>query len=300
MELINAAYLLDARERRRRQSPASPFDPASPGDSRSPFGQTPSIHATTGGATGDAGHRRREGGVSIHAPRVGHDGATPPVASRSRRFNSRARVGRDARRTRSCLGESRFNSRARVGRDIPREAFRSVNVVSIHAPAWGATRAVRRCPSGSGCFNSRARVRRDSETNAVSTSPMVSIHAPHGGRDAVRRVERGEIRPVSIHAPRGGRDRKMSPSHSRHGGFNSRAPWGARRASSRDWMSSRRFQFTRPVGGATSATAVPIPPRKVSIHAPRGGRDTSSPSSRTSARSFNSRAPWGARRSCSR
>ncbi len=55
------------------------------------------------------------------------------------KFNPRARVGRDSR---SCPAMSRsgFNPRARVGRDRrPSSAALGQRLVSIHAPAWGAT-----------------------------------------------------------------------------------------------------------------------------------------------------------------
>ena len=77
------------------------------------------------------------------------------------RFNSRARVGRDAvfcdstgkvlefqftrprgaRRLSSRAAHCPwcFNSRARVGRDVDGYLLRIVLPVSIHAPAWGAT-----------------------------------------------------------------------------------------------------------------------------------------------------------------
>ena len=59
-------------------------------------------------------------------------------------FNPRARVGRDGR-VFALLGDRVcFNPRARVGRDIGKEKVSNrERVVSIHAPAWGATLPVR-------------------------------------------------------------------------------------------------------------------------------------------------------------
>jgi len=55
-------------------------------------------------------------------------------------FNPRARVGRDLNRTSTnALRINGFNPRARVGRDIGVVDPRAARVVSIHAPAWGAT-----------------------------------------------------------------------------------------------------------------------------------------------------------------
>ena len=54
-------------------------------------------------------------------------------------FNPRARVGRDWPRRLSGPHAFRFNPRARVGRDDRGGRNRQVGIVSIHAPAWGAT-----------------------------------------------------------------------------------------------------------------------------------------------------------------
>ena len=131
----------------------------------------------------DAGADGGAGAVSIHAPAWGATRASARLATSATRFNSRARVGRDdmiqtVKNTKNC-----FNSRARVGRDgiaepsgqsesrfqftRPRGARPLLLVelpplegVSIHAPAWGATREGMRI-LGRARFNSRARVGRD-------------------------------------------------------------------------------------------------------------------------------------------
>ena len=75
-------------------------------------------------------------------------------------FNPRARVGRDPWQVLAATRPSSFNPRARVGRDNGEVArVHDDVVVSIHAPAWGATPAVRQ----------RHRLR------------VVSIHAPAWG-----------------------------------------------------------------------------------------------------------------------
>ena len=58
-------------------------------------------------------------------------------------FNPRARVGRDRINFSNPVGTlSSFNPRARVGRDKAHKAATTKEEVSIHAPAWGATRSV--------------------------------------------------------------------------------------------------------------------------------------------------------------
>ncbi len=117
------------------------------------------------------------------------------------RFNPRARMGRDAPSRMTGRAMSCFNPRARMGRDIEelgcRQAakmFQSTrphgarqprcgdngtrSAVSIHAPAWGATKWRRR----------------------LLTSVPVSIHAPAWGATC-RIYALCQLAVVSIHAP---------------------------------------------------------------------------------------------------
>ena len=117
-------------------------------------------------------------------------------------FNPRTRVGCDTSVPRSRFRQDGFNPRTRVGCDMAPHAGHGLPaLVSIHAPAWGATpcpdvpeRAVRR-------FNPRTRVGCD----VLAATPMprdarVSIHAPAWG--ATRRCHLWPLGPpVSIHAP---------------------------------------------------------------------------------------------------
>ena len=80
-------------------------------------------------------------------------------------------------------------------------------------------------------------------------------------------------RPISIHAPRAGRDRwrwRAAPAR-RH--FNPRAPCGARPAVRFCSTTNAEFQSTRPVRGATRGGRDMEDLVKISIHAPRAGRD---------------------------
>jgi len=72
--------------------------------------------------------------------------------------------------------------------------------VSIHAPAWGATPSFTSTRSLIGCFNPRARVGRDITQQCADISKGVSIHAPAWG--ATKSFQRTpDSQPVSIHAP---------------------------------------------------------------------------------------------------
>ena len=75
-------------------------------------------------------------------------------------------------------------------------------VVSIHAPAWGATPAQNSSASYSTGFNPRTRVGCDHSTiNALSHVFKVSIHAPAWGATPKHRASGTVKLRVSIHAP---------------------------------------------------------------------------------------------------
>ena len=100
---------------------------------------------------------------------------------------------------------------------------------------------------------------------------------------------------VSIHAPRAGRDIHGSHNSSNGACFNPRAPRGARpdRVGTLDEV--LQFQSTRPARGATNRLRHFVRPWKVSIHAPRAGRDPMRIFSWSPEPCFNPRAPRGAR-----
>ena len=78
--------------------------------------------------------------VSIHAPAWGATATSAIVSTKLASFNPRARMGRDIANNKPFPIAPRFNPRARMGRDFrfcPNTKTQSL--VSIHAPAWGAT-----------------------------------------------------------------------------------------------------------------------------------------------------------------
>ena len=78
---------------------------------------------------------------------------------------------------------------------------RDDQVVSIHAPARGATAADKKfCPIFQ-CFNSRAREGRDAGRGANSEQTYRFNSRAREGRDMLRLFERGRREEVSIHAP---------------------------------------------------------------------------------------------------
>ncbi len=79
-------------------------------------------------------------------------------------------------------GVACFNPRARAGRDGDAAMVQLVDMVSIHAPARGATDTPRWTRHWKGSFNPRARAGRDNTVYRFTTNALgVSIHAPARG-----------------------------------------------------------------------------------------------------------------------
>jgi len=99
-----------------------------------------SIHAPSRGATCFTGRVGRRADRFNPRARVGRDWFARSDSYRYYRFNPRARVGRDFGPASAYVGTYGFNPRARVGRDTRITNSRvDKTLVSIHAPAWGAT-----------------------------------------------------------------------------------------------------------------------------------------------------------------
>ncbi len=101
---------------------------------------------------------------------------------------------------------------------------------------------------------------------------------------------------ISIHAPRAGRDKVRRVKYDQRKNFNPRAPCGARHMPLRMPAGRLLFQSTRPVRGATGRQRVHYMLKRISIHAPRAGRDNPCRRCLGGNRNFNPRAPCGARR----
>ena len=99
-----------------------------------------SIHAPAWGATPGSRGLHPVRPVSIHAPAWGATFCTPDQPPSGPSFNPRARVGRDTAFFVSSLRWCVFQStRPRGARQPVQPARQQPTMVSIHAPAWGAT-----------------------------------------------------------------------------------------------------------------------------------------------------------------
>ena len=180
-------------------------------------------------------------------------------------------MGRDSSaRGLPCRADG-FNSRARMGRDRASAPAPIVRVVSIHAPAWGATGRAARCIAACAGFNSRARMGRDAAPLcAADGKGKFQFTRPHGARRALH-PRRARVAGFNSRA-RMGRD-GGPPSRCRRSPrcFNSRARMG-RDATGGVLRALARVSIHAPAWGATIRLVREVRDNaKVSIHAPAWG-----------------------------
>ena len=193
----------------------------------------------------------------------------------------------------------RFNPRApwgarRGASSCPAEgvAFQSTR------PVGGATVKLSRHISNLRCFNPRAPWGGDQRScSSPRRCSCFNPRAPWGARlfDGCGVFWRHG---VSIHAPRGGRDDHSPGVRPHPKRFNPRAPWGARLMTPEMVTMGQCFNPRAPWGARLFGRGFVIRSLRVSIHAPRGGRDRRKTQKQSAWVRFNPRAPWGARRVC--
>ena len=240
---------------------------------------------------------RRIEHVSIHAPAWGATRVRHLVATTADSFDPRARMGRDRRDARSIVALGGFDPRARMGRDAcapatrrdlacfdPRARMgRDTRIegwtcrhreVSIHAPAWGATR------------------RHDGDDVIGAT---VSIHAPAWGATMAIFADRSLISGFDPRA-RMGRDRRRVSERDPIDGFDPRARMGrdvAARVCS--IVRSKRFDPRARMGRDATRSSIAARNGGVSIHAPAWGATPSHARDVVQRSGFRSTRPHGAR-----
>ena len=236
-------------------------------------------------------------GISIHAPRAGRDYRKPlPVNGRNISIHA-PRAGRDLRLSAARARQAVFQSTRPVrGATVGRKLCVNVRLISIHAPRAGRDRGGSWVSYSSQNFNPRApcgarlisavirlhslsfqstrpvRGATDQQCSIQGSKRFQSTRPVRGATHRLRSTRTPWIR-ISIHAPRAGRDRPSDWLPRRLHNFNPRAPCGARQAFLYNYERPTVFQSTRPVRGAT-LPILPLQDRvKISIHAPRAGRD---------------------------
>ena len=143
-----------------------------------------SIHAPAWGATYRSDLFAAYGMVSIHAPAWGATTASCALTLAVWMFQSTHPRGvRPSLSYPICSSVNGFNPRTRVGCDHHRFCtVRGPGRVSIHAPAWGATRAGKNSAPARRRFQStHPRGVRHGRSREATARMMVSIHAPAWG-----------------------------------------------------------------------------------------------------------------------
>ena len=170
--------------------------------------------------------------------------------------------------------------------------FQEVAIVSIHAPAWGATASPSPRPQACRRFNSRSRVGSDEAAITPAHRGGVSIHAPawgatgsdcdpirpvgcfnsrsRVGRDLVG-IDEGEEVGVSIHAPAWGATTGTTASVPASG-FNSRSRVGSDSFPSSTVTSSSSFNSRSRVGSDLPAPPAAAWDTQFQFTLPRGER----------------------------
>jgi len=178
--------------------------------------------------------------------RMGRDGMCLGGGKDKESFNPRARMGRDwatsshdpprvrfqstrphGARHAQHVGRrwiARFQSTRPHGARLDHAVARPQVLVSIHAPAWGATAPGGPPRARPRCFNPRARMGRDRRPIPPGPAQGVSIHAPAWGATPPEH-RRARRRSVSIHAPAWGATRAPGRASGPHC-FNPRARMG--------------------------------------------------------------------------
>ena len=163
-----------------------------------------------------------------------------------------------------------FNPRARVGRDQRR--FESVMdlVISIHAPAWGATRSWKSTDGSMKFQSTRPRGARLYSNINNNYDNDISIHAPAWGATGFaffRCVISAHFNPRA----RVGRDSRRSPFKAAQEAFQSTRPRGARRHRTHGIQRQQHFNPRARVGRDDCWKAAQAESAKISIHAPAWG-----------------------------
>ena len=179
-----------------------------------------------------------------------------------------------------------------MGGDVSLDLVGGLDLISIHAPAWGATVDQQLVAPSMHDFNSRPRVGGDTPALHSQPTAHISIHAPAWG--ATRRCTSSSVCLILFQftPPRGGRPAE-STTHLAKSHFNSRPRVGG---DLRAWpppSTYDAFQFTPPRGGRLDGGLSTCILAQFQFTPPRGGRRPSGRRGGGHAGHFNSRPRVG-------
>ena len=212
--------------------------------------------------------------VSIHAPAKGATDTDPTPPFSAACFDPRPREGGDVTTGRGSAPSQRFRSTPpRRGRRFARSSAFHCRLVSIHAPAKGATRTAADMASGIAGFDPRPREGGDDPGCPVfrRVDGGVSIHAPAKGATAMRGLSSRCIDRFRSTPPRRGRPSDATRSCTRavvsiHAPAKGATPWAGPGTPSRGCFDPRPRE-----GGDDALGVVGRIEAGVSIHAPAKG-----------------------------
>ena len=295
------------------------------GDHQRPRGGAAGTHFNSRPRVGGDARRTHTASVWKYfnsRPRVGGDLSCVNRGIAPIDFNSRPRVGGDTRCCTLCSTRTYFNSRPRVGGDVmeiataiqqelfqfppPRGGRRPVwvcnhktHIISIPAPAWGATKGKHDRPTGRKDFNSRPRVGGDALSRYASRDydGIFQFPPPRGGRlRAARQIRAGQH--ISIPAPAWGATSMSSTSPQRRHPFQFPPPRGGRRVCQAHRLKDDIHFNSRPRVGGDDIAADLVAVGLISIPAPAWGATSSTQSLAATRWNFNSRPRVGGDRVC--
>ena len=226
---------------------------------------------------------------------MGCDVSTIAVSSSSSVFQSTHPSGvRPVRFRRNVDGYKHFNPRTPVGCDrrLERQLVLT-QIISIHAPQWGATARHPRARAHGDNFNPRTPVGCDDVFIFYRNPEVISIHAPQWG---ATKAEGTYIDPAagfqSTH-PSGVRQH-VGVHHGRSSNISIHAPqWGAT-IMSRATFEMNLFQSTHPSGVRQGfRLSINALADEISIHAPQWGATRSRIRRNRITVDFNPRTPVG-------
>ena len=218
--------------------------------------------------------------ISIHAPREGRDWLLVLILCFLLYFNPRAPRGARRETKEICVQFQHISIHApREGRDLPRSANHfAILPFQSTRPARGATSVSVSVGLPILIFQSTRPARGATSTSVVIVcrSMYFNPRAPRGARQRGAGVLVG-LFVISIHAPREGRDGKEHTVTLDYDQFQSTRPArGATNAADHSEHAGRDFNPRAPRGARPRATVSVGQFTKISIHAPREGRDSKS------------------------
>ena len=213
--------------------------------------QAISIHAPAKGATPAPAHCPASMQNFNPRSREGSDSLCSQLFHCCCHFNPRSREGSDDLIRRFTSFRCNFNPRSREGSDDACQGYREkALVISIHAPAKGATGRITAAPACCYNFNPRSREGSDVPGRRPDVGAVISIHAPAKGATCSAACA-SAARRISIHAPAKGATLVFRVTAFEGGEFQSTLPRRERPSGFPHHCRSHRISIHAPAKGAT-------------------------------------------------